>query len=123
VTSPAKFVLNTAAGKTWPVEVDETDGCVFLSTGWPNFVEDNCLGEGEFLVFKSDGDMRFRVLIFGVNAVEKSVWSSRSGARDTGNSEGKPTFPFSMKGCCWDKLMEMTQSLTHSHLQVRYQIC
>jgi hypothetical protein len=84
------------------------------TTGWPKFVEDNCLGEGEFLVFKSDGDMQFTVLTFGVNAVEKSVWSSGSGARPTSNIEGKPTFSSSMKGRSGGKLTEMAQSLTQS---------
>jgi hypothetical protein len=122
VVPPAKFILNNIDGKTWPVELVEIGGRVLLTTGWPKFVEDNCLGEGEFLVFKSDGDMQFTVLTFGVNAVEKSVSSSGSGAQPTRNIEGKPTFSSSMKGRSGGKLTEMAQSLTHSHSQVRYKI-
>lgn len=119
----AKFIINNVQGKTWPVELDETDGRVFVTTGWPKFVEDNCLVEGEFLVFKSYGDMQLMVLIFGVNAVEKSVWSSESGARAIGNLEGKPPCHSSMKEHVGDELTEMVpQSLSHSHSQVRYQI-
>ncbi|GJM93277.1 hypothetical protein PR202_ga09822 [Eleusine coracana subsp. coracana] len=122
VSSSAKFILSNAEGNTWPVELDEIDGRVFVTTGWPKFVEDNCLVEGEFLIFKTDGDMQFMVLVFGLNAVEKSVRSSGSGARATGNLQGRPTFPSSKKEHGGVGLTEMAQSLTRSRSQVRYQI-
>uniref|UniRef100_A0A804QS45 TF-B3 domain-containing protein n=1 Tax=Zea mays TaxID=4577 RepID=A0A804QS45_MAIZE len=79
----AKVVLTNAEGSSiWPVALESTDGRVFLTTGWPKFVEDNRLGKGEILIFKYHGRMRFVVSIFGVDAVEKAGrWSARSGAQ------------------------------------------
>jgi hypothetical protein len=34
VASSAKALLKNAEGKTWPVELEEIGGRVFLSTGW-----------------------------------------------------------------------------------------
>lgn len=78
----AKVVLTNAEGGVWPAALEETDGRVFLTAGWPKFVEDNRLGKGEILIFKYHGRMRFVVSIFGVDAVEKAGrWSPRSGAQ------------------------------------------
>ncbi|KAL6845073.1 hypothetical protein ACP4OV_024568 [Aristida adscensionis] len=114
----ANVILKNAQGKIWDVELQEIDGRVFLTTGWPKFVEDSCLGEGEFLVFKCDGNMHFVVLVFGVNAVEKAVWSSGTGARAIGNLEEKDRcdiFPSSKRGHRDDNLPETAKSLTCSH--------
>ncbi|CAO1945823.1 unnamed protein product [Urochloa humidicola] len=90
VPSSAKLLLKNAEGKTWPVDLEEIDGRMFLTTGWTMFVEGNCLGEGEFLVFEYDGNMHFMVSVFGVNAVEKAVWpSARSGVQTAGNFRGE----------------------------------
>ncbi|CAO1945135.1 unnamed protein product [Urochloa humidicola] len=90
VTSSAKLLLKNAEGKTWPVDLEEIDGRMFLTTGWTKFVEANCLREGAFLVFKYDGNMHFRVSVFGVNAVEKAVWlSAGSGVQTAGNFRGQ----------------------------------
>jgi hypothetical protein len=35
VAPSAKFILNNIDGKTWPVELVEIDGRVFVITGWP----------------------------------------------------------------------------------------
>ncbi|KAL6615973.1 hypothetical protein ACP70R_038243 [Stipagrostis hirtigluma subsp. patula] len=120
VASSTEVILKNAEEKTWVVELEEIDGHRFLTTGWPKFVEDNCLGQGEFLVFKCDVNMHFVVLVFGVNAVEKEVWSSGSGARATGNLEGKlpcDISPSSKRGHSGDKLTEAAKSLTHGHPQ------
>ncbi|TVU35258.1 hypothetical protein EJB05_17136, partial [Eragrostis curvula] len=116
-TMAASAQLKNAEGKTWPVALEETNGHVFLTTGWPKFVEDNCLREGEFLVVKSEGNMHFMVLVFGVNAVERSVWSSRGA---TGNSDGKlpcDIFPYSRRGNNGDQSTEMATSITHGDSQ------
>ncbi|PUZ54983.1 hypothetical protein GQ55_5G175700 [Panicum hallii var. hallii] len=116
VASSAKALLKNAEGKTWPVELEEIDGRVFLTTGWSKFVKGNCLGEGEFLVVEYDGNMHFRVSVFGVNAVEKAVWPSGSGAQATGNLGEQPCyiFPSSKKGHGGDELTETTVTTQRS---------
>ncbi|XP_021311480.1 B3 domain-containing protein Os03g0120900 isoform X2 [Sorghum bicolor] len=118
VTS-AKVVLMNAQGNSWSVELEEIDGHVFLTTGWPTFVEDNCLGKGEFLIFKYDGRMHFIVSFFGVNAVEKS--SSWSGSQATENVEGElacPVIPSRKGGHSGDGLItEKVKDFMHTHSQ------
>lgn len=88
VLGSAKII--NGKGNTWPVELEKIDGHVFLTTGWPKFVESNCLVEGEFLVFRYNGNMQFMVSVFGANAVEKAVLSSESGAQATENLQELP---------------------------------
>lgn len=120
MASCAEVVLRNAEGKTWPVELEEIDGRRFLTTGWPKFIEGNCLVEGEFLVFEYEGNMHFRVSVFGLNSVEKAVWPSGSGAQATGNLEELPCgiFSSSTRGHCGDNLTETVKSLIHRHTQV-----
>ncbi|CAO2194554.1 unnamed protein product [Urochloa humidicola] len=120
VPSYAKVILKNAEGNIWPAELEGSDGRVFLTTGWAKFVEGNCLGEGEFLVFEYDGNMHFRVSVFGVNAVEKAVWpSTGSGAQATGDLRGgeQPChiFPSSKRGHSNDELTKTVKSLMHSN--------
>lgn len=120
MASCAKVILRNAEGKIWPVELEEIDGRGFLTTGWPKFIEGNCLGEGEFLVFEYEGNMHFRVSVFGVNAVEKTVWPSGSGAQATWNLKELPCgiFPSRTRGQCDDNLTEEAKSLMHRNTQV-----
>ena len=121
MVASTKVVLTNAQGNIWPVELEEIDGRLFLTTGWPKFVEDNCLGKGEFLIFKYYGRMHFMVSFFGVNAVEKSGWSSGSGAQATENLEGElpcPIIPSRKGGHSGDGLTEKVKSLMHTHSQV-----
>ncbi|CAL4974298.1 unnamed protein product [Urochloa decumbens] len=119
VSSSATVILKNAEEKIWPVELEGIDGRVFLTTGWSKFVEGNCLGKGEFLVFEYDGNMHFRVSVFGVNAIEKAVWpSAGSGAQATGNFRGgQPCniFPSSKRGHSSDGLTETVKNLMHSN--------
>lgn len=116
VASSAKVTLKHPEGKTWVVQLEKVDGCVFLTTGWPKFVEDSSLMEYEFLLFRYDKGMHFMVLVFGRNACEKAIRSSGSGAQATGSIEGKlPCDIFPSSG---DKLTETANSLTHGHSQV-----
>lgn len=46
---------------------------LFFWSGWHDFVKDNSLDIGDFLVFKYDGNSMFKVKIYGRNACEKDV--------------------------------------------------
>uniref|UniRef100_K3XSX9 TF-B3 domain-containing protein n=1 Tax=Setaria italica TaxID=4555 RepID=K3XSX9_SETIT len=122
LASSATVILKNAEGKTWLVELEEIDGRVFLTSGWSKFVEGNCLGQGEFLVFEYDGNIHFRVSVFGANAVEKAVWPSASGAPPTGNLGGgeQPCdiSPSSKRRHSGDELTETVKSLMRRHAQV-----
>lgn len=46
---------------------------MFFRNGWPDFVKDNYLEIGDFLVFEYDGKSTFNVKIYGRNACEKDI--------------------------------------------------
>ena len=46
---------------------------LFFWSGWHDFVKDNSLDIGDFLVFKYDGSSTFKVKIYGRNTCEKDV--------------------------------------------------
>lgn len=115
---PVKAVLKRSEGKTWVVELEKVDRCVFLTTGWPKFVVDNALREYEFLLFRYDKKMHFMVSVFGRNACEKAVRSSGSGAQATESLERKlpcDIFPTCKRGHSGDELTKTTYNLRQSH--------
>ncbi|XP_031280865.1 B3 domain-containing protein At5g60130-like isoform X2 [Pistacia vera] len=44
---------------------------VFFQHGWQNYVKDNCVECGDFLVFNYDVDHKFDIMIFGRYVCEK----------------------------------------------------
>ncbi|WVZ69005.1 hypothetical protein U9M48_017869 [Paspalum notatum var. saurae] len=116
VAAFAKVV--NAKGHTWPVELEEINGHMFLTTGWAKFVEGNCLVEGEFLVFKYNGNMQFMVSVFGVNAVEKV--SSGSVSQATEKLEELPCgiVPSRKREHSGHTLTDPVKTLTCGHPQV-----
>uniref|UniRef100_A0ACD5W055 Uncharacterized protein n=1 Tax=Avena sativa TaxID=4498 RepID=A0ACD5W055_AVESA len=110
-----KVTLKRSEGKTWVVELEKVDRCVFLTAGWAKFVVDNSLREYEFLLFRYDKRMNFMVSVFGWNACEKAVLSSGIGAQAT----EKDIFPSGKKGHSGDGLTKTANNLKHSHSLVK----
>ncbi|XP_068655288.1 putative B3 domain-containing protein Os03g0621600 [Aristolochia californica] len=48
----------------WPVGLTRASGQVFFNNGWEKFVEENCLAQGDALVFHYKGVSSFEVLVF-----------------------------------------------------------
>lgn len=51
--------------------MEKDKDCFFLKKGWPDFVKDNSLELGEFLVFRYNGSSAFTVRIFGRDGCKK----------------------------------------------------
>ncbi|KAM3332388.1 hypothetical protein ACQJBY_027912 [Aegilops geniculata] len=116
--SPVRAMLKRSEGKTWVVELEKVDRCVFLTTGWPKFVVDNSLREYEFLLFRHDNKMDFMVSVFGRNACEKAVRSSGSAAQAIESLERKlpcDMLPTRKRGHSGDELTKTTNNLRQSH--------
>uniref|UniRef100_A0ACD5VSP7 Uncharacterized protein n=1 Tax=Avena sativa TaxID=4498 RepID=A0ACD5VSP7_AVESA len=110
-----KVTLKRSEGKTWVVELEKVNRCVFLTAGWPKFVVDNSLREYEFLLFRYDRKMNFMVSVFGWNACEKALLSSGIGAQVT----EKDISPSGKKGHSGDELTKTANNLKHSHSPVK----
>ncbi|XP_071684469.1 B3 domain-containing protein Os03g0120900-like isoform X2 [Lolium perenne] len=109
--SSVKLTLKRSERKTWTVELEKVDRCVFLTTGWPQFVVDNSLRGYEFLLFTYDKNMHFTVSVFGWNACEKAVPSSGSGAQATEMDK----FASGKRGHSGHEVTEAANNPTRSH--------
>lgn len=105
---PKTVILRGPGGCSWKVATEIKDDEVLFSQGWPKFVRDNTLNDGDFLTFAYNGAHIFEVSIFrGYDACkeisevteleeeeEDSVISLSSEDTDTGaKSEMKNTVP------------------------------
>lgn len=69
---PERIILKDEGGKSWHVSVEERrDGVYVGSTGWQSFVNDKCLGVGDFLVFCYNGLYSYSVKTFGTDGCKK----------------------------------------------------
>ncbi|XP_010492301.1 PREDICTED: B3 domain-containing protein At3g06220-like [Camelina sativa] len=62
---PKTAILMGTGGKIWKVAMKSIRGQVYFVQGWPSFVADNELKDGEFLTFVFDGYNRYEVSIYG----------------------------------------------------------
>ncbi|KAK2978379.1 hypothetical protein RJ640_016481 [Escallonia rubra] len=68
---PDKAMLRDRYKNLWPVEVAKIGNNFFFQDGWRKFLEDNCVEEGDFLVFQYDGGCFFDFKLLGATACEK----------------------------------------------------
>nr|POF06281.1 putative b3 domain-containing protein [Quercus suber] len=71
--SLSKCALRSPIGKFCIVRVEVRGNRMFFGDGWPDFVKDNYLEIGDFLVFEYDDKSTFNVKIYGRNGCEKDV--------------------------------------------------
>lgn len=64
--------LKGSSDYSWTVNVTKTPkGAVRFNGGWQEFLKDNSLGHGDFLVFTYDGKMQFSIDIFDNTACHR----------------------------------------------------
>lgn len=71
-TLPPSSILVCSGNRTWSVDVKKVDNTLSFENGWTDFVKDNSLEPGDFLVFSYLGTSRFNVKIYGKSGCEKS---------------------------------------------------
>ncbi|KAJ0259237.1 B3 DNA binding domain-containing protein [Hirschfeldia incana] len=68
---PSKVALKVAWGSSWPVNLTTFMGYYLMERkGWEKFLNDNHLGDDEFLTFTNDGKNCITVDIFQKNCIE-----------------------------------------------------
>ncbi|XP_043707994.1 putative B3 domain-containing protein At5g66980 isoform X2 [Telopea speciosissima] len=85
---PGIFILRNPNGKLWPVRVKKLKDNWFFRRGWRQFVRYHRLKPGEFLIFRYNGDSKFRVTIFAKNACEKEFPSSAKRRKNSDHENG-----------------------------------
>ncbi|CAN7037955.1 hypothetical protein BRARA_B00746 [Brassica rapa] len=64
-SSSFKMVLKVPWGSSWTVKISKNPSFHYMEDdGWNQFVNDNVLGENEYLTFTHEGNMRFNVNIY-----------------------------------------------------------
>ncbi|KAG9443603.1 hypothetical protein H6P81_014943 [Aristolochia fimbriata] len=64
-------ILSSDLGGSWPVKIGVHRRGMWFLKGWSEFVADHGLFSLDFLLFEYQGDLRFRVTVFGRNACER----------------------------------------------------
>ncbi|XP_058180021.1 B3 domain-containing transcription factor VRN1-like [Rhododendron vialii] len=62
--------LKVPSGAVWKVELERSNGVVWMCNGWKEFAKYYSIGFGHLLVFRYDGNCNFNVLIFDTSASE-----------------------------------------------------
>ncbi|KAL3623293.1 hypothetical protein CASFOL_032109 [Castilleja foliolosa] len=70
---PAAVTLRRPGMMTWQVDVKKIDEHLFLEKGWPQFVKDNSVEDGDFMTFSYAGNSMFFVKIFARNGCRKRL--------------------------------------------------
>ncbi|KAJ0011045.1 hypothetical protein Pint_34526 [Pistacia integerrima] len=69
---PKNVVLQNRSGKVWHMKMENADNRVYFASGWQQFVKDNSLVSGDFLVFQYNDDNGFNVKILAKSGCEKN---------------------------------------------------
>ncbi|KAF7113891.1 hypothetical protein RHSIM_RhsimUnG0104400 [Rhododendron simsii] len=62
--------LKVPSGAVWKVELERSNGVVWMCNGWKEFAKYYSIGFGHLLVFRYNGNCNFNVLIFDTSASE-----------------------------------------------------
>ncbi|KAE9466911.1 hypothetical protein C3L33_01184, partial [Rhododendron williamsianum] len=66
-----KSTITTPEKRSWHVELKEVDEHLYFQEGWQQFVHDNSLVFGDFLIFYYGGNAQFYTKIYGKNGCRK----------------------------------------------------
>ncbi|KAG5535739.1 hypothetical protein RHGRI_023487 [Rhododendron griersonianum] len=70
---PYKSTITTPEKRSWHVELKEVDEHLYFQEGWQQFVHDNSLVFGDFLIFYYGGNAQFYTKIYAKNGCRKKV--------------------------------------------------
>ncbi|ESQ37943.1 hypothetical protein EUTSA_v10028696mg [Eutrema salsugineum] len=69
---PETAILQGTGGCSWNVAMNLKEEEVCFEQGWPEFVKDNSLIDGDFLTFVYNGDSVFEVSIYGLHGCKEN---------------------------------------------------
>ncbi|XVF61915.1 hypothetical protein PTKIN_Ptkin08bG0173200 [Pterospermum kingtungense] len=86
---PQEIKLQNSEKRFWQVHQVEIDKKLFFKKGWRDFVKDNVLELGDFVVFNYVRGSMFRCTIFGKNSCEKDVTAEPSKSANFVSGKGR----------------------------------
>uniref|UniRef100_A0ACD5UAG6 Uncharacterized protein n=1 Tax=Avena sativa TaxID=4498 RepID=A0ACD5UAG6_AVESA len=78
-------IIASQFGKFRPIEVEEDGHGMFLAGGWPQFLAFHGISEGDVVLFRYEGNMLFKIKVFGLNGCQKNLRGKGAGTQQ--NSE------------------------------------
>lgn len=78
---PYNSTITTLEGRSWKVELNKFNDSLCFHGGWHQFVLDNSLEFGDFLIFYYGGNAKFYVKIYGRNGCLKEPNAPTSNIR------------------------------------------
>ncbi|KAI3851949.1 hypothetical protein MKW98_019948 [Papaver atlanticum] len=63
-------VIIKVVNSIWHIGMRKTEGVISFENGWPEFVEFYSISVGHVILFRYDGNSKFQVHIFGMDATE-----------------------------------------------------
>ncbi|KAG5535734.1 hypothetical protein RHGRI_023482 [Rhododendron griersonianum] len=86
--------LKVPSGAVWKVELERSNGVVWMCNGWKEFAKHYSIGYGHLLVFRYNENCKFNVLIFDTSASEiEYPVSATHGEQTNINGNGNSKIP------------------------------
>ncbi|CAK7332187.1 unnamed protein product [Dovyalis caffra] len=82
------FRVRNSAGDCWYVRIERNQNILCLTEGWREFVQDNALELGDFLIFSCSGISDFDVTVYGKDCCEKNAVAADEKKTKSPSSEG-----------------------------------
>ncbi|XP_058228531.1 B3 domain-containing transcription factor VRN1-like isoform X2 [Rhododendron vialii] len=99
--------LKVPSGAVWKLELEKSNGVVWIRNGWKEFANYHSIGFGHLLVFRYNGNCNFNVLIFDKSASEIEYQVSATHGEQTNISgNGKSKIPVTEDTIEIDDLVE-----------------
>ncbi|KAG5535735.1 hypothetical protein RHGRI_023483 [Rhododendron griersonianum] len=88
--------LKVPSGAVWKVELERSNGVVWMCNGWKEFAKHYSIGYGHLLVFRYNENCKFNVLIFDTSASEieypvSATHGEQTNINGNGNSKNPVT--------------------------------
>lgn len=102
LSDEATLNSNTCSEWSWNVGVTKTTRSVYFKDGWQEFLKDNSVEDGNFVVFEYEGNMNFNVQIFDNSGCERDCFPNIGTPKISSFSEKKrhPSTPRKSDICC-----------------------
>nr|XP_011458372.1 PREDICTED: B3 domain-containing protein Os11g0197600-like isoform X2 [Fragaria vesca subsp. vesca] len=102
LSGEATLNSNTCSEWSWNVGVTKTIRSVYFKDGWQEFLKDNSVEDGDFVVFEYEGNMNFNVQIFDNSGCERDCFPNIGTPKISSFAEKKrhPSTPRKSDICC-----------------------
>jgi hypothetical protein len=74
-------IIASQIGKFWPIDIKKEGSGMFLAAGWSQFLTFHGISEGDVVLFRYEGNMAFKIKVFGLNGCPKDLKGQGTGTQ------------------------------------------